>query len=146
MPYLYTPENGPVSGPPGPLTRGYRPTAPPISMGDIGLLLKSPLFLGALGLAAFVLWQSGKKKPMRRNADWDDVREGVARSTKAARYKARRRIHKYVVSWPEGRRTRRRSFSGKKGGASARTFARNRKGSKLFIKRGSQPWKRTAKY
>ncbi len=144
----YIPANGPESGPPGPLARGYHPTAMPLyeprgaALGDVGVLLKSPLFLGALALTAFVLWQSGKKKPKRRNS----ARSRAAARAAIARRPERYAQRKYVVSWPEGGRTRRRQFGGMAGAKSARTFARNRPGSRLFMRfRDDRSWKRVPK-
>ncbi len=153
---MYIPANPPASGPPGPLTTGYRSTARPLtesfpragSLGaaDLGSLIKQPLFLGAMALAAFVLWQSGKK-PKRKNPTWRRRRRVTPGRARASRQvllssPAFRRRREYVVSWPEGGRTRRRTFHRS---SLADSWAARRKGSKLFARSGRGKWKRIRK-
>lgn len=68
----YIPANPPASGPPGPLATGA------LTMTE---LFRSPLFIGAAALGAFVLWQSSKPK-RKRSKRRNPMRRGVSVRTK----------------------------------------------------------------
>ena len=63
----WVPANPPKSGPPGPLVTGPVDSFPARltrhlgAVTDFGDLLKQPLFLGALGLVAYVLWKGARE-------------------------------------------------------------------------------------
>ena len=73
----WVPANPPKSGPPGPLVTGPLGAAPGLSD-----LFRSPLFIGAMALGAFVLWQSSKPKKRKRRRNprtkgWPRKRTGI---------------------------------------------------------------------